>query len=69
MPRDLAQLGRDYGDYIFAVFERLCADDGKTIATARPPDLRRCPLITRASRSVARSLVWLGQRRSSPPAA
>jgi hypothetical protein len=31
--RDLAQLGRDYGDFIFAAFERLCADDGKTIAT------------------------------------
>ena len=31
--RDLTQLGRGYGDFIFAVFERLCADDGKTIAT------------------------------------
>jgi hypothetical protein len=32
MPRDLAQLGRDYGDLIVSVFERLCSDDGKTIA-------------------------------------
>jgi hypothetical protein len=31
--RDLAQLGRDYGDFIFAAFERLCMDDGKTIAS------------------------------------
>jgi hypothetical protein len=33
MTRDLAQLGREYGDVIIAVFDRLCSDDGKTIAT------------------------------------
>jgi hypothetical protein len=32
MPRDLAQLGRAYGDFIRGVFERLCSDDGDTIA-------------------------------------
>jgi hypothetical protein len=32
MKRDLVQLGRDYGDFIIAVFERLCSDDGKTVA-------------------------------------
>jgi hypothetical protein len=31
MPRDFAQLGRRYGDFIIAKFERLCSDDGKTI--------------------------------------
>jgi hypothetical protein len=31
--RDLAQLGRRYGDFILAVFERLCSDDGTTIGT------------------------------------
>jgi hypothetical protein len=30
--RDLAQLGRRYGDFILAVFERLSSDDGETIA-------------------------------------
>jgi hypothetical protein len=32
MTRDLAQLGREYGDLIISVFERLRSDDGKTIA-------------------------------------
>jgi hypothetical protein len=32
MSRDLAQLGRAYGDFIRGVFERLCSDDGETIA-------------------------------------
>ena len=31
MPRDLAQLGRAYGDFILAILERLCSDDGETI--------------------------------------
>ena len=31
MPRDLEQIGGDYGDFIVAMFERLCTDDG-TIA-------------------------------------
>jgi hypothetical protein len=27
MPRDLEQIGGDYGDFIVAMFERLCTDD------------------------------------------
>jgi hypothetical protein len=32
MNSDLDQLGRAYGDFIRGVFERLCSDDGETIA-------------------------------------
>jgi hypothetical protein len=32
MPRDLTQLGRDYGDFIIAKIQRLYLDDGESIA-------------------------------------